>query len=383
MGRSRLQASLTFATRARLGVIVMLTGLAGAVACTEPTDVPSVSAIVVTPDSMDLALTTTRTIAVQLVGPSGEAVTGRTITWSSSNPSIAAVSSTGTVTPVSLGVVVITVSAGGKRAEVRVRVVDEPVASVRITPIQSVHIVRLGQSVQLVAECLNAQGQVLADRSPLWGSSNPLVASVNSTGLVTGVSVGQASISATCNNVAANATVQVTLVPLSSVTVAPPQLNLLVGQQGQLSVTARDTANNVVSTQGRSIIWTSDNLPVATVSGQGVVSGVSAGNASVQVNIDGVLSPVVPVSVQKVPVAAVTVSPANVRVGFGVTMQAQCRDSQNNILTGRVITWASDNAGIATINAGSGVAQGVSVGIANITATCEGVAGNAPLTVTP
>jgi uncharacterized protein YjdB len=82
-------------------------------------------------------------------------------------------------------------------------------------------------------------------------------------------------------------------------------------------------------------------------------------------------------------VAAVTVSPANVRVGFGVTMQAQCRDSQNNILTGRVITWASDNAGIATINPGSGVAQGVSVGIANITATCEGIVGNAPLTVTP
>jgi uncharacterized protein YjdB len=170
---------------------------------------------------------------------------------------------------------------------------------------------------------------------------------------------------------------------VSSIAVTPPQMNLLVGQQQQLSVTALDSANNLLSTQGRVVTWTSDNLPVATVSSQGVVVGVSAGNANVRVNIDGVLSPVVPVGVQQVPVAAVTVSPANVRVGFGVTMQAQCRDSQNNILTGRVITWVSGQPGIATINPGSGVAQGVSVGIATITATCEGVVGSAPLTVTP
>jgi uncharacterized protein YjdB len=382
MARSHLQATSRLANRARLGVIVMLTGLAGALACTEPTDVQSVASIVVIPDSFDLALTTTRTITAQLVGPNGEAVT-RTIAWSSSNPSIAAVSATGTVTPIALGLATITISAGGKSVQVKVRVVQEPVVSVRITPQQAVHIVRVGQSVQLGAECLNGASEVLPDRSPAWNSSNPVIASVTSTGLVTGLAVGNATISASCNNVVGTTVAQVTLVPVSSIAVTPPQMNLLVGQQQQLSVTALDSANNLLSTQGRVVTWTSDNLPVATVSSQGVVVGVSAGNANVRVNIDGVLSPVVPVGVQQVPVAAVTVSPANVRVGFGVTMQAQCRDSQNNILTGRVITWVSGQPGIATINPGSGVAQGVSVGIATITATCEGVVGSAPLTVTP
>jgi uncharacterized protein YjdB len=373
----------TFATRVRIGGLAALAGIVGVLACTTATGVTPVVSIVVTPDSFDVALTTKRTISVQLVGPGGQAVTGRTITWASSNPGIAAVSSTGEVTPVTLGLTTITVSAGGKTAEVRVRVVGEPVVSVIITPLQSVFVVRVGQSVQLGGQCLNAANQVLTDLTPNWTSSNPLVASVSANGLASGVTVGQANISARCNNLSASVTVQVTLVPVTSVTVAPQQLNLLVGQQGQLSVTARDSASNVVTLQGRSVTWTSDNLPVATVSNAGVVSGVSAGSAAVQVNVDGVLSPVVPVTVQVVPVAAVTVSPASVRVGFGVTMQAQCRDAQNNVLTGRVITWASDNVGIATINATSGVAQGVSQGIANITATCEGVVGNAPLTVTP
>src|SRR5687767_1922795 len=102
--------------------------------------------IVATPDSFDLPLNTNRTIAVQLVGPGGVAITSRVITWSSSIPNIAVVSADGTVTAVSIGTTTITISAGTKQKTVRVRVVGEPVTSVRISPVQSVHIIRLGQA---------------------------------------------------------------------------------------------------------------------------------------------------------------------------------------------------------------------------------------------
>ena len=255
--------------------------------------------ILATPDSFDVPLTTTRAIAVQLVGPGGVAITNRTITWSSSSPNVAVVSTTGLVTPVSLGTATITIRAGFKEANVRVRVVGEPVISVRITPQQSVHVIRLGQAKQLTAECLSASQQVLTGRPITWTSGNPVIASVGLTGLVSGNAIGQASITATCDNsVGAVTTAQVTPVPVATVTISPSSLTIAQGSQGQLLVSARDSANNVLSLQGRTVVWTSNNNPVAQVSGQGVVSGIAIGNAEVLVSVDDVVSAPVTVTVQ-------------------------------------------------------------------------------------
>jgi hypothetical protein len=65
-----------------------------------------------------------------------------------------------------------------------------------------------------------------------------------------------------------------------------------------LLVSARDSANNVLSLQGRTVVWTSNNNPVAQVSGQGVVSGIAIGNAEVLVSVDDVVSAPVTVTVQ-------------------------------------------------------------------------------------
>lgn len=257
-----------------------------------------VMSIVATPDSFDLPMTTTRTISVQLVGPNGVALTNRAITWRSNNPAVAVVSTTGLVTPVAPGNTTITVFAGGKEVTVRVRVVGEPVTSVRISPQQTVHVIRLGQSRQLSAECFSASQQVLAGRPITWNSSNPVVASVSQTGLVSGNALGNATITATCDNTAsASVTAQVTPVPVSSVTVTPTSMSLAAGTLGQLIATARDSAGNVLSLQGRSVQWLTDNQPVAAVSTTGVVSANSPGGANIQAVVDGVASPQVPVLV--------------------------------------------------------------------------------------
>lgn len=345
--------------------------------------IPPVVSVIATPDSFDLPMTTTRTIAVQLVGPGGAALSGRQLGWLSSNPSVAAVSTTGLVTPVALGTTTITVVAGGKQATVRVRVVAEPAASVRILP-QGIPVIRLGQTKQLTAECLNAAQQVLTGRTITWNSSNPLVASVGTNGLVSGVSLGQANISATCDNtVNTSVTAQVTPIPVSSVLITPPQVSLQVGQQGQLTATARDSANNVLSLQGRTVTWTSDNLPVATVSAQGVVAAISAGLAHIQVSVDGTLSQIVDASVTTVPVASVTIGPLNPAVVCGnqIQLTAVMRDANGNTLNGRAVSWQSANLPVATIGAATGVATGIAAGTSQITATSEGVSGFIVLTV--
>ena len=267
-------------------------------ACTTSTGVQPVLSIVATPDSFDLPLTTSRTITVQLVGPGGVALTNYVVVWSSADPGIAVVSTGGQVTAVSMGSTTITARAGNKSAEIRVRVIGEPVQSVRIVPEQQVYVIRMGQTKQLSAECLNATQQVLPGRLITWNSLNPVIATVSSGGLVSAQAIGQANIRATCDNsVSATVSAVVTLVQVSTVTINPGSLNLTPGSQGQLLAVARDSAGNVLFLQGRQVIWLTDNQPVASVSQSGVVSGGQQGAANIMVVVDGVPSAPVPVNV--------------------------------------------------------------------------------------
>lgn len=82
-------------------------------------------------------------------------------------------------------------------------------------------------------------------------------------------------------------------------------------------------------------------------------------------------------------VASVTVTSAATSVVRGQTIQytATTRDASNNVLTGRAVTWSSDNTAIATVSA-TGVVTGVAVGSTTIRATSEGIQGTRVVTVT-
>lgn len=254
-----------------------------------------------------------------------------------------------------------------------------PAASVRILPSDPVRVVRLNQSIHLAAECLNARGQVLAGHSVAWFTTNPLVAAVDVAGNVSGLAVGQSTISAQCGTVSAQVQIQVTLLPVSSVTITPNGLSLFVGDLQQLAVTVRDSANSQLSVAGRQVVWTSDNLPVASVSSSGVVQGVSQGTANVRVTVDGVVSPAIAVTVERVPVSSVTIlplNPPNVPVGQQLQLTAVLRDSKGNQLTNRPVTWTSTAESIATVGLTTGVVLGVAVGTVTIQATAEGAMGS-------
>jgi hypothetical protein len=91
--------------------------------------------------------------------------------------------------------------------------------------------------------------------------------------------------------------------------------------------------------------------------------------------------------VQDVPVASVEVSPsfASINVGGAVSLDAIMRDASGNILTGRTVTWQSDNPSIVSVPSlgDPGLASGQAVGTAQITATSESVNGYATVEVIP
>ena len=243
--------------------------------------------------------------------------------------------------------------------------------------------VAVGGTLLLTATPKDANGNPLTGRTVTWASSAPAVATVSSTGLVTGMAAGAATITATCEKMsgAAAATVAAPApLPVASVSVSPAAPSLTVGATVQLAATPLDASGTPLS--GRVVTWATSSAAVATVSGSGLVTGVAAGTATITATSEG-KSGTAAATVSTVPVATVTVNPATASIALGATTQltATPKDASGNPLSGRVVTWATSSAAVATVS-GSGLVTGVAAGTATITATSEGQSGTAAITST-
>jgi uncharacterized protein YjdB len=174
--------------------------------------------------------------------------------------------------------------------------------------------------------------------------------------------------------------ITVTPAPVATVTVTPSSATLVVGGTQQLTATTKDGSGATLS--GRAVTWSSSSS-AATVDANGLVSAVSAGTATITATSEGKTGTSA-ITITLVPVATVTVSPASASVVVGATQQftATARDANNNVLTGRSITWRSSNTAIATVSSGGLVAGVAAGGPVSITATSEGQTGTASVTVT-
>src|SRR5438094_921476 len=253
-----------------------------------------------------------------------------------------------------------------------------PVASVTVTP--TAPTVQVGQTVQLTATPKDANGNPLSGRVVTWSSNNTAVATVDGNGLVTGVTGGSAIVTATSEGQSGTASVTVSSIPVAAVTVSPSPASVQQGATVQLTATPKDANGNPLS--GRVVTWSSNNTAVARVNGSGLVTGVAAGTATITATSEG-KSGTSTLTVTAVPVASVTVSPspATVQQGSTVQLTATPKDANGNPLSGRVVTWSSNNTAVARVN-GSGLVTGVAAGTATITATSEGKSGTSGVTVT-
>ncbi len=155
------------------------------------------------------------------------------------------------------------------------------------------------------------------------------------------------------------------------------QLALMVDETEPLSASYYDQYGIEKSVE---LVWTSSAPQVATVDSNGLVLGMSAGQAMIVVSFGNTVSSSLNLTVvaNANQVAKVVIaSPANkisLAIGESHTVSVTVKNINDESLTDRTVQWFSENASIATVN--NGVVTGVSTGLVDIHAKVEGVKSN-------
>ena len=341
----------------------------------------------------------TKTLSA-IVSPSN--ATNKKVTWSTSNPMVASVDNSGTITARKSGTVTIKATAGGKSASVTVTIEEAPPA-----PYVSVKIgggdfsVKAGETRQLNAKLLAADGtEVTSGDTLTWRSSNTTVASVDANGLVTGVAKGTANITVTVGGKsdAVAATVTEDEPVANSTTIYYPSSKYGANStylhwrfaNGTWTMAPGDKMSAACDGYVSFTIANPDAKDIEFVfnngSGQwdnkGGVSGqnyMASGETVVITDNSGNYATTAP-CVVTIPVASVTIAGGDFTLKEGVAKKIAATVAPVNA-TDKTVTWTSSDAAVATVDA-SGTVKAVKAGTATITATAGGKSASVKVTVT-
>ena len=189
----------------------------------------------------------------------------KTVTYTTSNNAVATVSSTGVVKGVKAGTAVITANCGNATATCKVTV---KAPSVKFAKKSAV--VYKGKTATVKATLAGVS-------SVTYKSSNTKIATVNSkTGTVKGIKAGTVTITATSGKLKAT----------YKLTVKNPTFTLT--KSSATIAKGKTTTIRSKATPVSTVTYTSSNKKVATVTGKGVVKGISKGKATITVKCNGI-----------------------------------------------------------------------------------------------
>ncbi len=314
----------------------------------------------------------------------GAVIPGRQVQWSTADSSVATVNSSGAVVGRVEGSADIIAMTGGKASLAKVNVgKGKPTSVASISLSVDATTLNVGQLAHATATTIDTKGNVVSGRSITWTVADPTVISSVSSGAdkanVTGRKTGQSVLTATSEGVSTSATFTVALAPVQTVSLSLASSNILPGQTTQATASLADALGNPLT--GRSVVITSLDPSIATVSSTGLVTAVKSGAVIIRATSEGKTGDAsLTVGVPSVATIEVTLASPNLTPGQTTQATAVLKDANGVVLTGRSVAWASMTPNVATVSV-SGVVTAVAAGSAAIRATAESKTNEATVTV--
>ena len=291
----------------------------------------------------------------------------KSVTWSSSDKSVATVDSDGLVTAVGDGTATITVTT----VEGNLR------DTCTVTVLYIVHVTGVEIDKHEMTLATGGTGKITAtvspsgvtDNSVTWFSMDESVATVDSSGLVTAVGYGTTGIFVRTIDGGfmdvCIVTVPTLNVPATGVTLDKGLINLGVGDTEK--ITAKISPSDATN---KNVKWSSSNKAVATIDENGVVTAVGVGQVTISVTTaDGGYKAFCTVKVVAYEARATSVAldKDSVTVLLYGTEKLTATISPANA-TNKNVTWSSDNRMVVNVDA-TGKLTGITTGTATITVT--------------
>lgn len=277
----------------------------------------------------------------------GKLLVNSTLTWSSSDASVATVDKNGSITAVGYG----TCTISGERIGY-----EPAVITVIVQDTVTLNASRAERYVGMSFPLLGYVNGEKVDASELiWTSSDPETATVSAAGKVKVLKAGNCIISATKEN-GTVAQLELTVKDKDVITLNVTKRNWDVGTKGKLTAFI-----NGVKADGNSLIWTSTNPDVVTVTPDGVIEAVGPGTGMVICSGTNMTEAFCTVNVA----GELTLSPGSISISVGADEQLELVGG----ISGAAYTWTSTDEGVATVdNTGRVTAAGTGTCVITVTA---------------
>jgi trimeric autotransporter adhesin len=304
-----------------------------------------------------------------------------TATWTSSQASVAAITSSGLATTKRTGTSTITATSGSIFGTATLTVTSAALISIAVTPPNPSVPIGVTEQFTATGSFTDSSTQDLT-ASVTWSAVANTTASITTTGLAKGLGVGTATITATSGSISGSTNLTVTNAVLSSIAITPdtPSVPLGLLQPFTATGTYSDASTHDITA---AVTWASSNASIASINASGQATARNLGSTSISAKLGSIQDS-----------TTMTVSAASLRsitLGGDITIATNTSHSFTAIGTfndgstrniSSNVAWSSSDTTVATIPASYPVAKGGHSGTAKITATLNSVSGSANLTVT-
>lgn len=293
-----------------------------------------------------------------------ENTSNKTLSWSSSNTTIATVDSNGNITPIKAGQTTITATATDGSGVKSMCIVNILQHVEDISLVEAALMLGIGETKQLEAIILPSDA---SNKNVIWSSSDKDIVAINEQGIISALKIGSAKITATSEDGGKKATCDVEVVQyVTSIVLNATSTTLAINETIKLTATV-----NPEHATDKSVKWSSSNTAVATVDETGLVTAKSSGSTTISVTAQDGSGVVSKCSVTvKQPVTSIGLDLSSCSLDLGSSKTLYVNIQPNNATDNQFTVESSNTSVVKVTKSGTSIkAQSVGLGNAIITVT--------------